>query len=91
MGELNLKWIAKDKGEYMTLRELLDLKLVYDNAEIVCDQEEIAKAVKVMNRPVAIEDFNKDITQYLDHKVNAIFGTKDKYKVGIDLIKGDNK
>ena len=82
----------------ITLKELLDLKLVHENVKVV-DLDTVTNsgaakhcsALQVFNRPVEIEDFkpNKqnscNILDCLSKNVVAIFGSKNAYKTIIQV------
>ena len=82
----------------MTLQELLNLNLIWENVVVVDldnrNQYNLpakTTALKVFNRSVTVNDFRADkqngcsIQDCLNKNVRAIFGSKDKYKTVIEV------
>lgn len=83
----------------MTLKELLDLELVWDNVKIYLkdtfEEDYLFKAIKVFSRPVKPEDFkfnkqnvevdNACIEDYLNREVRCITGAKQACMTIIEL------
>ena len=83
----------------MTLREFIEMRILYDNFRIRTikpngeENKEYDKS-KILNRTVTIEDVLSAKTwdgketlpeEYLDYHIAAIYGTNNKYKVGIEI------
>lgn len=81
----------------MTLEELLNLKVIYENARVVdldtkmenSSLHAYAEALGVFNRPVEKYDFkgHDTLVKCLSKNVIAIFGGTSKYKVIIQVSK----
>ena len=83
----------------MTLREFISMNILYDNFRIRIikpngeEDKEYDKS-KILNRTVTIEDVLSAKTwdgretlpeECLDYHIAAIYGTNNKYKVGIEI------
>ena len=57
----------------MTLKELFDLKVIYENVKIVdLDTKTKIEALRVFNRPVVVEDFKVDLSEQLSKEVRRM-------------------
>ena len=72
----------------MTLKELFDLKVIYENVKIVdLDTKTKIEALRVFNRPTVVEDFKVDLSEQLPKEVKAIYGSTYKHKLIIEVSK----
>ena len=82
----------------MTLQELLDLRIVHDNVVIIVLNQEVAEDEKfnitrIPGRAVTKEDLIKaNVREELfSYKVVSIWGSDQKFKLGIEITKPRNK
>lgn len=85
----------------MTLEELLNLKVIYENVRVVdldtkaegSSLHAYAEALRVFNRPVEKKDFkcfNCNLDDCLSKNVVAIFAADCKHKLYIQVSKNNN-
>ena len=79
----------------MTLQELLDLKIVYDNVEIIVLNQDSEKfnVTKILGRPVTKEDLVKAKVreELFSYEIASIWGSAQKFKMGIEITKPTKK
>ena len=77
----------------MTLQELLDLKIVYDNVVIVLSNDDASSeefnVTKILGRVVTKEDLIKANVrnELFSYEVVSIWGSRQKFKMGIEIMK----
>lgn len=80
----------------MTLQELLDLRIVHDNVVIIVLNQEFAEefnVTRIPGRAVTKEDLLKVKVreELFSYEVVSIWGSAQKFKMGIEITKPTNK